>query len=106
MSTDSRKALQHFFGYDAFLDNQESIIDDILAGNDLCVIMPTGAGKSLCYQLPALMRHSFTIVESWLNAIPRSSKPPLFRSRTAFRKRWKTCRRSELPAWRIDSCKS
>ena len=64
MSSDSRKALQHFFGYDAFLDNQESIIDDILAGNDLCVIMPTGAGKSLCYQLPALMRHSFTIVVS------------------------------------------
>ncbi len=64
MSTDSRKALQLFFGYDAFLDNQESIIDDILAGNDLCVIMPTGAGKSLCYQLPALMRHSFTVVVS------------------------------------------
>ena len=62
MSSDSQKALQHFFGYDAFLDNQESIIDDILAGNDLCVIMPTGAGKSLCYQLPALMRHSFTVV--------------------------------------------
>ena len=50
MSADSLQHLRHYFGYDAFLDNQESIIDDILAGNDLCVIMPTGAGKSLCYQ--------------------------------------------------------
>ena len=64
MSADSLQQLQHYFGYDAFLDNQESIIDDILAGNDLCVIMPTGAGKSLCYQLPALIRRSFTIVVS------------------------------------------
>lgn len=57
-------ALKKFFGYDAFLEGQEEIIRRILSGENLCVIMPTGAGKSLCYQLPSLMRPSYTLVIS------------------------------------------
>jgi superfamily II DNA helicase RecQ len=47
-------ALQNYFGFDGFKGNQEQIIKSILASNDTFVIMPTGGGKSLCYQLPGL----------------------------------------------------
>ncbi|HET8828464.1 MAG TPA: DEAD/DEAH box helicase, partial [Pelobium sp.] len=47
--------LQTFFGFDNFKGDQEAIIDSILEQNDTFVIMPTGGGKSICYQLPALM---------------------------------------------------
>ncbi len=57
-------ALKKYFGFNAFLDNQEDVILDILNGDDLCVIMPTGAGKSLCYQLPVLMRPGYGIIVS------------------------------------------
>lgn len=64
MKQDIREALKHYFGYDSFLDHQEEIVEDILAGNDLCVIMPTGAGKSLCYQLPILLKQGYGIIVS------------------------------------------
>ncbi|MCB0634225.1 MAG: DEAD/DEAH box helicase, partial [Lewinella sp.] len=48
-------ALDRYFGFDKFKGNQEAIIKSVLNGNDTFVIMPTGGGKSLCYQLPALM---------------------------------------------------
>ena len=57
------------FGFESFLDHQKEVIEDIVAGNDLCVVMPTGAGKSLCYQLPALMKESYTLVVSPLIAL-------------------------------------
>ena len=62
-------ALKKHFGYDQFRPLQREIIEDALAGQDLFVLMPTGGGKSLCFQLPALMRDGLTIVVSPLIAL-------------------------------------
>lgn len=60
----SIETLKYYFGYDSFRDGQENIINAILSGRDILAIMPTGAGKSICYQVPALMLTGITIVIS------------------------------------------
>ena len=66
---DPETALKKYFGYDAFRPLQREIIDDSLAGRDVFALLPTGGGKSLCFQLPALLRDGVTIVVSPLIAL-------------------------------------
>lgn len=68
----AKQSLQEFFGFDSFKDEQEQIINSLLDGNDLFVIMPTGGGKSLCYQLPALMMPGTAIIISPLIALMKN----------------------------------
>ena len=65
----SKKILQDVFGYPQFRGAQESVIDHIVSGGDALVLMPTGAGKSLCYQIPALVRNGVGVVVSPLIAL-------------------------------------
>ncbi|HOZ39977.1 MAG: DNA helicase RecQ [Flavobacteriales bacterium] len=67
-----REALEQFFGFDKFKGEQESIIQSVLDGRNTFVIMPTGGGKSLCYQLPALMMEGTAIVVSPLIALMKN----------------------------------
>ena len=65
----AREKLKEIFGFEDFLDGQEGVIEQILSGRDGSVVMPTGGGKSLCYQLPALCRGGVTLVVSPLIAL-------------------------------------
>lgn len=69
---DLKSALSTYFGFDSFKGKQEAIITSILEGNNTFVIMPTGGGKSLCYQLPALVSSGTTIVVSPLIALMKN----------------------------------
>lgn len=61
---DKLDALRRYFGYEAFRPGQEGVVDALCSGRDALCVMPTGAGKSLCYQIPALLLHGVTLVVS------------------------------------------
>ena len=69
MQDQALQTLKSVFGYDAFRGQQSAIIERICTGNDALVLMPTGGGKSLCYQLPALLLDGLTVVVSPLIAL-------------------------------------
>ena len=68
---DKRAILERYFGYTAFRPGQETLIDGVLSGQDVFGIMPTGGGKSICYQVPALMLPGITLVVSPLISLMR-----------------------------------
>jgi ATP-dependent DNA helicase RecQ len=67
--SDALRVLRRVFGYDSFRGPQQEIIEHVAAGGDALVLMPTGGGKSLCYQIPALVRHGVGVVVSPLIAL-------------------------------------
>jgi ATP-dependent DNA helicase RecQ len=72
MKQDITEALKFHFGFDKFKGNQKTIVESVLAGRDTLVLMPTGGGKSLCYQLPSLMMEGTALVISPLIALMKN----------------------------------
>jgi len=72
VENDLKGALRHYFGFDQFKGKQEEIISNVIQGNNTFVIMPTGGGKSLCYQLPALILEGTAIIVSPLIALMKN----------------------------------
>ncbi len=94
-------ALKTHFGYDQFRPLQREIVQDALAGRDVFVLMPTGGGKSLCFQLPALMRDGLTIVVSPLISLMKDQVDALQTSGIAATYLNSTLNREEAKArWR------
>ncbi len=80
---DPCEALEKHFGFREFLDGQEQVVSAILSGRDSLVVMPTGGGKSLCYQLPALVMDGLTIVVSPLIALMKDQVDGLMKKGVA-----------------------
>ena len=76
----AKKALSDVFGYDSFRPGQESVIAATLSGRDVMAVMPTGAGKSLCYQIPALVLDGITLVVSPLISLMRDQVAALIQN--------------------------
>ncbi len=76
-SKGKRQILREIFGYDSFRPNQEAVIDTLISGRNALAVMPTGSGKSLCYQIPALMSDGLAIVVSPLIALMRDQASAL-----------------------------
>src|SRR5919205_3769006 len=68
-TSEASRVLQRVFGYEEFREGQQEIIDHVIAGGDALVLMPTGGGKALCYQIPALIRKGVGVVVSPLIAL-------------------------------------
>ncbi|MDA7881662.1 RecQ family ATP-dependent DNA helicase [Akkermansiaceae bacterium] len=86
---DLRASLQEYFGHDSFREGQEEVVDSLLAGRSSLAVFPTGGGKSLCYQLPALLLDGLTLVVSPLIALMKDQVDSL--------------QARNLPAARLDS---
>ena len=81
--SDPRDALKRYFGYDSFRDGQEEVVNAILSGRDTLAVMPTGSGKSLCYQVPALAKKGVAIVVSPLISLMKDQVQALRQSGVA-----------------------
>lgn len=79
MTTDLPAALQQHFGFDVFRPGQQKVIEHLLEGHSAAAVFPTGGGKSLCYQLPALLLPGLTLVVSPLIALMKDQIDALVR---------------------------
>ena len=86
MEKTAQQILSHYYGYPSFRENQKEIIDTLLAGKDAFVLMPTGSGKSICYQIPSIMLNGVGLVVSPLIALMQDQVEALMQNgvRAAF----------------------